>query len=155
MGFGLPAAIGAKFGRPERRVVLFCGDGGFQMTEQELGTIMEYGIGVKIVILNNNFLGNVRQWQQLYFNRRYSQTLLKNPDFVTLAKAYGVKGEDVSSRQELEEAIGRMFENDDAYLLNVNIEPEDNVFPMISPGEPVDKILLNENDLLDLNIVQL
>lgn len=155
MGFGLPAAIGAKFGRPERTVCLFCGDGGFQMTEQELGTILEYGIGVKMVILNNNYLGNVRQWQKLFFNSRYSQTPLVNPDFVGIAKAYGIKGENVANREELEGALKRFFASDESYLLNVNIDPEDMVFPMICPGDPVDKILLDENEPLDLNMLHL
>lgn len=155
MGFGLPAAIGAKLGRPERPVVLFCGDGGFQMTEQELGTIMEYDLNIKIVILNNNYLGNVKQWQKLFFKARYSQTPLVNPDFVTIAKAYGIEGEDVSEREQLTEAVNRMLASDKSYLLNVNIDPEDMVFPMICPGDPIDKILLNESELLDLNIVQL
>lgn len=155
MGFGLPAAIGAKFGRPERTVCLFCGDGGFQMTEQELGTILEYQIGVKIVILNNNYLGNVKQWQKLFFNSRYSQTPLINPDFIGIAKAYGIKGEDVATRTELKDAIDRMFADDKSYVLNVNIDSEDMVFPMICPGDPIDKIMLNEKDFLDLNILKL
>lgn len=155
MGFGLPAAIGAKIGRPERPVVLFCGDGGFQMTEQELGTIMEYNVGVKIVILNNNFLGNVRQWQHLFFKSRFSQTPMLNPDFIAIARAYGIEGEDVASRSQLRDAVKRMFDSNKAYILNINIDPEDLVFPMVCPGDPVDKILLDENELLDLNIVQL
>lgn len=155
MGYGLPAAIGAKIGCPERTVCLFCGDGGFQMTVQELGTIMEYGIDIKIVILNNNFLGNVRQWQKLFFKGRYSQTKLINPDFIELAKAYGIDGENVEKREELDAAIERLFTSQKSYLLNVNIDPEDNVFPMINPGEPIDKILLNPNELFDLNIVEL
>ena len=155
MGFGLPAAVGAKIGRPERPVCLFCGDGGFQMTQQELGTILEYQVAVKIVILNNNFLGNVRQWQKLFFGGRYSQTPLINPDFIALAKAYGIEGEDVATGDELDAAVSRMVASDKAYVLNVNIDPEDNVFPMICPGDPIDKIMLNENDLLDLNILKL
>lgn len=155
MGFGLPAAIGAKFGRPDRTVVLFCGDGGFQMTEQELGTIMQYGIAVKMIILNNNYLGNVRQWQKLFFNGRFSQTPLINPDFIEIAKAYGIEGENVEERKDLEGAIKRMFESENSYLLNINIDPEDMVFPMICPGDPIDKIMLNESELLDLNIIQL
>lgn len=155
MGFGLPAGIGAKFGRPERPVVVFCGDGGFQMTVQELGTIMEYGVGVKVVILNNNFLGNVRQWQKLYFGGRYSQTPMLNPDFIEIAKAYGIGGEDVSSGKDLEAALDRMFADDKPYILNVNIEREDMVFPMISPGDPIDKIMLSEGEQLDLNTINL
>lgn len=155
MGFGLPAAIGAKFGRPDRTVCLFCGDGGFQMTEQELGTIMEYNIGVKIIILNNNFLGNVKQWQKLFFQSRYSQTPLLNPDFIALAKAYGIEGEDVASRDQLDKAVERMFGTEKSYVLNVNINPEDMVFPMVCPGDPIDKIMLNENENLDLSFIQL
>lgn len=150
MGFGLPAAIGAKIGTPARTVCMFCGDGGFQMTIQELGTIMEYGVAVKIIILNNNFLGNVRQWQHLFFNGRYSQTPMLNPDFVGIAAAYGIKGENVGKREMLEEAIERMLTTDEAYLLNVNIDPDDMVFPMISPGAPIDDIMLNENERLDI-----
>lgn len=152
MGFGLPAAIGAKFGRPERTICLFCGDGGFQMTEQELGTIMEYGLDVKIVILNNNYLGNVRQWQKLFFKARYSQTPMLNPDFVAIGKAYGIEGEDVASANELPGAIDRMLKSERSYLLNVNIDPEDMVFPMVCPGDPIDRIMLNETEYLDSNI---
>ena len=150
MGFGIPAAIGAKIGCPQRAVCLFCGDGGFQMTVQELGTIMEYGIGVKIVILNNNYLGNVKQWQKLFFGARYSQTPLLNPDFVALAKAYGINAEDVSSRDLLDDAIARMAAADAPYILNVNIDPEDMVFPMICPGHAIDDIMLNEHESLDI-----
>ena len=109
MGFGLPAAIGAKMGAPERTVVFYTGDGGLQMAIQELGTIMEYGTDVKIVLLNNNFLGNVRQWQSLFFNDRFSQTPLLNPDFVMIAKAYGIAAESVATREELPGAIERML----------------------------------------------
>lgn len=125
------------------------------MTEQELGTIMEYQLGVKIIILNNNYLGNVKQWQKLFFNSRYSATPLINPDFITIAQAYGIKGEDVATREELNGAIDRMFADDSAYILNVNVDPEDMIFPMICPGDPIDKILLGENELLDLNILEL
>ena len=150
MGYGIPAAIGAKIGCKDRTVCLFCGDGGFQMTEQELGTIMEYNVGVKIIILNNNFLGNVRQWQQLFFGGRYSQTPMLNPDFISIAKAYGIKGEDVETREDLPAAISRMLSSDEAYILNVNIDPYDMVFPMIYPGAPIDDIKLNETETLDL-----
>lgn len=146
MGFGLPAAIGAKWAVDERPVVLFVGDGGFQMTIQELGMIMEYGIAVKIVLLNNNFLGNVRQWQHLFFNRRYSFTPMFNPDFISVAAAYGISGEDVSDRSQLDAAIQRMIESDGAYLLNVNIDPDDLVFPMTPGGAAVDTIMLNPTD---------
>lgn len=147
MGFGLPAAIGAKMGAPDRPVCLFTGDGGIQMTVQELGTIMQYGIAVKIIILNNNFLGNVRQWQALFFNCRFSATPLLNPDFTALAAAYGIPGEDVASRADLDSAIERMMATDGPYMLNVNIRPEDMVFPMTPVGKPVDYIMLNPTDV--------
>lgn len=143
MGFGLPAAIGAKVGRPDRQVCCFLGDGGFQMTIQELGTIMQYGIGVKIVLLNNNFLGNVRQWQNLFYQRRFSQTPMLNPDFVGIAAAYGIPGENVVRRSDLKAAIDRMVEADGPYLLNVDIDPTDMVFPMTAPGQSVDSVMLN------------
>ena len=143
MGFGLPAAIGAKIGRPDRTVICFLGDGGFQMTMQELGTIMEYGIGVKIVIMNNNFLGNVRQWQNLFYHRRFSQTPLLNPDFNMLASAYGISSLDVRSRSELPGAIKAMLADDRAFLLNVDIDPTDMVFPMTPAGKTVDTIMLS------------
>lgn len=143
MGFCLPAAIGAKIACPQRDVFAFMGDGGFQMTMQELGTIMEYRVGVKTIILNNNFLGNVRQWQSMFYNNRFSATPLLNPDFTTIATAYGIKAERVSCRKELDAAIDRMLAHDGAYLLDVNIEPQDMVFPMIAPGSAIDEILLN------------
>jgi acetolactate synthase-1/2/3 large subunit len=146
MGFGLPAAIGAKMGCPERDVVLFVGDGGFQMTIQELGTIMEYHTDVKIVLLNNNFLGNVRQWQELFFHSRFSQTPLLNPDFVSLVNAYGIGAENVDDRSQLGDAINRMVNHKGAYLLNVNIDPTDMIFPMIPLGASVDKMMVNAND---------
>lgn len=143
MGFGLPAAIGAKIAAPERTVCLFCGDGGFQMTIQELGTIMQYEVGVKMILLNNNFLGNVRQWQNLFYDRRFSQTPMLNPDFVEIAKAYGISGEDVVTRDDLAPAVERMLADDKPYLLNVQIDETDMVFPMIPAGQPVDKVLLS------------
>lgn len=146
MGYGLPAAIGAKIGVPERPVVLFCGDGGLQMTVEELGMIMEYGVAVKIVLLNNNFLGNVRQWQHLFFNGRYSSTPMVNPDFKMLAGAYGIKAKDVADAAELDAAIAEMKAHEGAYLLNVNIDETDMVFPMTPGGNGVDEILLNESE---------
>lgn len=146
MGFGLPASIGAKIAVPEREVVLFTGDGGLQMTVEELGMIMEYHVGVKIVLLNNNFLGNVRQWQELFFNSRYSATPMTNPDFVMLAKAYGIAGEDVAHRDDLDAAIARMKAYDGAYILNVNIEEMGMIFPMTPGGNGVDEILLNSTE---------
>lgn len=146
MGFGLPASIGAKIAAADRDVVLFVGDGGLQMTIEELGMIMEYNVGVKIILLNNNFLGNVRQWQELFFNSRYSATPMLNPDFVTLAKAYGIAGEDVAHRDSLDGAIRRMKEHKGAYLLNVNIEEMGMIFPMTPGGNGVDEILLNSTE---------
>lgn len=146
MGFCLPAAIGAKIGAPDRDVYAFMGDGGFQMTMQELGTIMDYRIPVKIVILNNNFLGNVRQWQAMFFGSRFSATPLLNPDFRMIAQAYGIPAEDVGDRSQLKDAVRRMTEAEGAYMLNVNIEPEDMVFPMVAPGHAVDDILINVNE---------
>lgn len=146
MGFGLPAAIGAKMGAPERMVCLFCGDGGFQMTIEELGTIMQYGTAVKIIVLNNSFLGNVRQWQELFFKGRYSQTQMVNPDFVMIANAYGIKGENVTNRDDLDAAIERMLEHDGAYVLNVSIDSGDNVFPMVPLGASVSEIMLNKEE---------
>lgn len=142
MGFGLPAAIGAKIGSPGRNVVLYVGDGGFQMTIQELGTIMQYGVDVKIVLLNNSFLGNVRQWQAMFFNGRFSQTPMLNPDFIAIAAAYGIDGENVTSRDQLPAAISRMTSHKGSYLLNVSIDATDFIFPMIAPGSPVDEILI-------------
>lgn len=150
MGFGLPASIGAKMGAPERTVCFFTGDGGLQMTIQELGTIMEYGTAVKIILLNNNFLGNVRQWQALFFGGRFSQTPMVNPDFVAIARAYGIAAEEVTDREGLDAAIERMFAHDGAYLLNVNIDPEDMVFPMTPAGAPVDYVMLNATEKLEL-----
>lgn len=146
MGFGLPAAIGAKMGAPERTVVFYTGDGGLQMTIQELGTIMEYGTAVKIVLLNNNFLGNVRQWQSLFYHDRFSQTPLLNPDFVMIAKAYGIAGENVATREELPDAIGRMLAHDGAYLLNVNIDETDMIFPMTPAGAHVDHVMISATE---------
>lgn len=146
MGFGLPAAIGAKIGVPDRSVVLFCGDGGLQMTVEELGMIMEYGVDVKIVLLNNNFLGNVRQWQHLFFKGRFSSTPLINPDFRMLAGAYGIGAADVADSSELDSAIAEMKAHKGAYLLNVNIDETDMVFPMTPGGNGVDEILLNESE---------
>ena len=145
MGFCLPAAIGAKLGAPDRQVFAFMGDGGFQMTMQELGTIMDYRIPVKMIILNNNFLGNVRQWQSMFYRDRFMGTPLLNPDFAVIGKAYNIKSEDVNTAHELDAAIERMVKSEEAYLLNVNIETEDMVFPMVAPGAAVDEILINQN----------
>ena len=147
MGFGLPAAIGAKMGCPDRTVCFFTGDGGLQMTIQELGTIMEYGTAVKIILLNNNFLGNVRQWQALFFKGRFSQTPLLNPDFTMIARAYGIEAENVATRDSLDGAIRRMLDHDGPYLLNVNIDETDMVFPMTPAGGDVDFVMLNPTDI--------
>ncbi|MDE5821593.1 MAG: biosynthetic-type acetolactate synthase large subunit [Paramuribaculum sp.] len=152
MGFGLPAAIGAKMGAPDRTVCYFAGDGGFQMTIQELGTIMQYGTAVKMIVLNNDFLGNVRQWQALFFNNRFSQTPMLNPDFNTIADAYGIANELVEHRSQLAPAIGRMMAHDGAYLLNVRIDECDMVFPMTPNGCAVDHIILNQdNEIFTMN----
>ncbi len=142
MGFGLPAAIGAAFGAPGRTVCMFCGDGGIQMTIQELGTIMEQGINVKIIVLNNNFLGMVRQWQELFWNERYSSTPMDNPDFVKIAEAYRIKGRSVYLREELEGAIREMLEHDGSYLLEVGVIEKGMVYPMTPAGETVSNMLL-------------
>ena len=151
MGFGLPAAIGAKMGAPERTVCFFTGDGGLQMTIQELGTILEYGVAVKIILLNNNFLGNVRQWQELFFRSRFSQTPMVNPDFVQIAQAYGIASEHVETREQLDGAIERMLAHDGAYLLNVNIDPTDMIFPMTPAGAAVDDIMLSPTEKYKLD----
>jgi acetolactate synthase-1/2/3 large subunit len=144
MGFGIPAAIGAKMGAPERTVCMFCGDGGFQMTIQELGTIMQEQIGVKMIILNNHFLGMVRQWQEMFFEERYSFTKMQNPDFVAIAKAYKIDGTEVHVREELDAAIADMLKDDKPYLLVVNVEMKGMVYPMIPTGASVSNILLGD-----------
>ena len=146
MGFGLPAAIGAKVAAPDRHVCLFVGDGGIQMTVQELGTIMQDGIGVKIILLNNNWLGNVRQWQELFFDGRYSFTRMMNPDYETLASAYGITCVSLEDRSDMPAAIERMFADDRPFILNVHVAEADNVFPMIPPGKSVGEIMLNDKD---------
>lgn len=147
MGFGLPAAMGAKFGAPEKEVILFVGDGGIQMTIQELGTISQENLPVKIVILNNDFLGMVRQWQELFFEKRYSFTEITSPDFVKLAEAYGMPGASVSDRKDLETAIREMIDAKGPYLLEVKIEQEDNIFPMVPAGGTVSRCLLSADEL--------
>ena len=143
MGFGIPAAIGAKIAAPERTVCLFCGDGGFQMTMQELGTIMQENIGIKMIIMNNNFLGMVRQWQELFYNERYSSTPLVNPDFTTIASAYGIKSRLVNEREELDGAISEMLADDKSFLLIVNVDMKELIYPMIPAGGSVTNILIN------------
>lgn len=142
MGFGLPAGVGAKVGKPEKQTVAFLGDGGFQMTIQELGTILQYNIPVKIVVLNNCFLGMVRQWQDMFFEKRYASTPMLTPDFIGIAKAYGLKTKKVTEREDLNQAIDEMLASDTAYFLEVVVEKEANVFPMIVPGASVSEIRL-------------
>lgn len=143
MGFALPAAMGAKMSAPDREVVAIIGDGGFQMNIQELGTIFQQKIPVKIVVLNNEFLGMVRQWQQLFFDRRYASTEMTNPDFVTIAKGYYIEAKRVTKREELADAVKEMIASKDAYFLEVCVEKEDNVFPMIPSGASVSDIRLS------------
>lgn len=143
MGFGLPAAIGAKLGAPDRTVIAVIGDGGFQMTLQELGTIMQNNIGVKILILNNHFLGMVRQWQQLFNEKRYSFTDIDSPDYVALANAYHIDASRVEDRKFLKDAIRKMIEHDGPYLLEVKVGKENNVFPMVPQGCSVSEIRLS------------
>lgn len=145
MGYGLPAAFGAKLAQPEREVVAFIGDGGFQMTIQELGMCSQWETGVKIVLLDNNYLGMVRQWQQLFFDRRYSSVALKNPDFVKIAEGFGVPGQTVSNPAQLNSAIAEMLGHEGPYLLHVRVEQEENVFPMVPSGHAVDEIVLEKS----------
>lgn len=142
MGFGLPAAIGATFGRPDRTVCVFMGDGGLQMTMQELGTVMEQKAPVKIILLNNNYLGNVRQWQAMFFNRRYSFTPMMNPDYMQIAAAYSIPSRRVIERSELRDAVREMLESDGPFLLEVCVVEEGNVLPMTPPGSSVNQMLL-------------
>ena len=142
MGFALPAAIGAKMGAPHREVVAVIGDGGYQMTIQELGTIYQQQIAVKIMVLNNDFLGMVRQWQQLFFDKRYASTEMVNPDFVTIAQGFRIKAKRVEKREELDAAVKEMMASKEPYFLEVCVEKEDNVFPMIPSGASVSDIRL-------------
>ncbi|MFV0538122.1 MAG: biosynthetic-type acetolactate synthase large subunit [Dysgonomonas sp.] len=142
MGFGLPAAIGAKYGAPDRTICLFVGDGGMQMTIQELGTIMQYNIDVKIIILNNHFLGMVRQWQELFFKERYSETVMTNPDFVKIAEAYNIRAKKVERREDLDSSIAEMLNHKGSYLLDVQVETKGMVYPMVPAGTCVTNILL-------------
>ena len=142
MGFGLPAGLGAKLGCPEKHVITFIGDGGFQMTMQELGTIMQYNIPVKIVILNNDFLGMVRQWQHLFFEKRYASTEMDNPDFVAISKAFKIPARKIVKRKDLNKALSEMLDAKGPYLLEIKVEKKENVFPMIAPGAGVGEIRL-------------
>ena len=143
MGFGLPAAIGAKFGAPDRTVCLFVGDGGLQMTIQELGTIMQSGVAVKIILMNNSFLGMVRQWQELFWRERYSETPMDNPDFVKIAEAYRIPGRKVTERKDLDGAIEEMLKTKGSYLLEVVVEQKGMVYPMTPAGTCVTNILFD------------
>jgi len=142
MGFALPASIGAKMGAPEREVVAIIGDGSFQMNIQELGTILQTKVPVKIIVLNNEFLGMVRQWQELFFDRRYASTIMTNPDFVKIAEGYGIKANKVSKRENLPQAIADMIASKESYFLEVIVESEGNVFPMIPTGATVSDVRL-------------
>ncbi|MGL2986058.1 biosynthetic-type acetolactate synthase large subunit [Flavobacterium sp. RSSA_27] len=143
MGFALPAAIGAKMGQPDREVVAIIGDGGFQMTIQELGTIFQTRVPVKIVVLNNEFLGMVRQWQQLFFDKRYASTEMINPNFIAIAEGYYIKAKKVTKREDLDAAVAEMLASKEAYFLEVMVEKENNVFPMIPTGASVADIRLS------------
>jgi len=145
MGYGLPAAIGAKVANPDKTVIVFMGDGGFQMNIQELGTILQSKIGVKMVLMNNSWLGMVRQWQELFYDRRYSATELVNPDFQKIAQAYGIPSARVSSLDELDEAIENMMQTDGPFLLEACVMPGENVFPMIPAGATIDKIFIDKD----------
>jgi acetolactate synthase-1/2/3 large subunit len=143
MGFGLPASIGAKIGKPEKQVIGFTGDGGFQMTIQELGTILHHKIPVKIILLNNTFLGMVRQWQDMFFNKRYASTELVNPDFIKIAEGYNIPAKRVIKREDLQNSLNELLSAEGPYILEIEIEKEGNVLPMIEPGASVSEMTLN------------
>lgn len=147
MGFGLPAAFGAKYADPSRETIAFVGDGGFQMTLQELGLCAQWNVGVKIVLLDNNYLGMVRQWQELFHNERYSAVELVNPDFVTIAKGFGVPGRSIIDPKDVKEGIAEMLAHDGPYLLHVQTVKLDNVFPMVPSGKSVAEVILGPEDL--------
>ncbi|MEO1711948.1 MAG: biosynthetic-type acetolactate synthase large subunit [Bacteroidota bacterium] len=147
MGFGLPAAFGAKLGRPESDVVAFIGDGGFQMTLQELGMCSQWEVGVKIVLLDNNYLGMVRQWQELFFDHRYSSVALKNPDFLKIAEGFGVPGRKIDKTEDLTDAVAEMLAHEGPFLLHVSVEKEENIFPMVPSGANISDIVLCREDL--------
>lgn len=142
MGFGLPAAIGAWYGAPEREVIAIIGDGGIQMTIQELGTIMQFGAKVKVIILNNQFLGMVRQWQQLFHDKRYSFVNITSPDYIKVAEGYHIAAQKVEHREQLKKALQDMLNHDGAYLLEIMVGRENNVFPMVPQGCSVAEIRL-------------
>ena len=142
MGFALPASIGAKMGAPDREVIAIMGDGGLQMNIQELGTVLQTGVPVKVIVLNNQFLGMVRQWQELFFESRYASTVMTNPDFIKIADGYGMKTRRVTERADLEPALKELVASDRSYFLEVVVEMEENVFPMIPSGSSVSDIRL-------------
>ena len=142
MGFSLPAAIGAKVGNPDRPVVAIIGDGGFQMTLQELGTIMQERLNVKIIILNNGYLGMVRQWQELFFDRRYSQVHMENPNFVQICAGFGIPAQRLEAREDLEAAVVKLLTTDGPALLEAVVGAENNIFPMVPAGAAVNEIRL-------------
>ena len=147
MGFALPTAIGAKYGAPERTVIAIAGDGGIQMTIQELGTIMQFKTNVKIIILNNRFLGMVRQWQELFHEKRYSFVDITSPDFVQVAKGYHIEGQMVDDRSKLKDALQTMLNHDGSYLLEIMVGKENNVFPMVPQGRGVSEIVLSKEEI--------
>ena len=151
MGFGLPASIGAAFGAPNRTICMFSGDGGFQMSLQELGVIMEHQVPVKMILLNNNYLGNVRQWQDMFYNHRQSFTKLLNPCYELVAKAYGIQYEVVTDRSTLKESVARMISSDGPFLLECAIKEDDNVLPMITPGSSIEEMLLEVDIKPEMN----
>ena len=142
MGFALPAAIGAKLGAKKKKVIAIIGDGGFQMNIQELGTIMQSGVDVKVIILNNNFLGMVRQWQELFFEKRYSFTDIQNPNFIKIAEGYGIKGKQLNLDMILKMELITMLNSKGSFILEVICEQEENVFPMVKTGSSVSEIIL-------------
>ena len=147
MGYALPAAIGAAYGDTTRPTVAIIGDGGFQMTLQELGTIMQFKPAVKIIILNNNFLGMVRQWQELFHGNRYSFVDITSPDFVQVAKGFGIPGRSISTRDVLGDALKQMLDQEGSFLLEIMVGKENNVFPMVPQGRGVAEIVLSKGDL--------
>jgi acetolactate synthase-1/2/3 large subunit len=147
MGFALPAAIGAKYGSPGRQVIAIIGDGGIQMTIQELGTIMQFNVDVKIIVLNNNFLGMVRQWQELFHENRYSFVDITSPDYVQVAKGYRIQGKSISKREELQPTLKDMLSAKGAFFLEIMVGKENNVFPMVPQGRGVAEVILCKEDL--------
>ena len=145
MGYGLPAAVGAKVANPQKTVIAFMGDGGFQMNMQELGTIMASQIGVKMVLMNNCWLGMVRQWQELFYDKRYSFTRLNNPDFQMVAGAYGIPSVRVTAIDQLDQAIEKMLSTDGPFFLEACVEGSENIFPMIPAGATIDKIFIDKD----------